>query len=159
MSQDAYGLSKVAGEEVAAAYCRRGAGSAASLRFSTILSEDRYEQFIEHVKRDVGAQAHMLWSYVDLRDAARACLLALDAPFEGHAPLFITSADTTSDLPTDTLLERYYPHVPRRTVPSDAGPRWSLLDGTRAREVLGYRPEYHWPEILAAQSGRVAGTA
>ena len=38
LPQDCYGLSKANGEEIAAAYCRRGAGSAASLRFSTILS-------------------------------------------------------------------------------------------------------------------------
>ena len=156
LPQDAYGLSKAAGEEIAAAYCRRGAGSAASLRFSTIVGEDRYEYFIKHVHSDVGAQAHMLWSYVDLRDAARACLLAVDAPFEGHCPVFVTAADTTSDLPTDTLLQRYFPKVPRRTaylgVAAPAG-RWSVIDCTRAREVLGYRPEHSWPEVLAAQAG------
>jgi nucleoside-diphosphate-sugar epimerase len=158
LSQDAYGLSKVVGEEIAAAYCRRGAGSAASLRFSTIIGEDRYTRYIEHVKRDVAAQANMLWSYVDLRDAARACLLALDAQFEGHAPLFITASDTSSDLPTDELLRRCFPRVPRRSMPSCAdepvADRWSLIDCTRARDLLGYRPAYHWPEILAAQTGR-----
>ena len=158
LSQDAYGLSKSVGEEIAAAYCRRGAGRAASLRFSTIIGEDRYARYVEHVKRDVAAQANMLWSYVDLRDAARACVLALDAPLEGHVPLFITSADTSSDVPTDELLQRYFPHVPRRSPPTSAGDpttaRWSLIDCTRARDLLGYRPAYHWPEILAAQTGQ-----
>jgi nucleoside-diphosphate-sugar epimerase len=156
LPQDAYGLSKAAGEEVAAAYCRRGAGSAASLRFSTIVGEDRYESFIKRVRGDAGAQAHLLWSYVDLRDAARACLLAVDAPFEGHCPLFVIAADTTSDLPTDTLLQRYFPKVPRRTAYPGAAAlagRWSVIDCTRAQEVLGYRPEYSWPEVLAAHAG------
>jgi nucleoside-diphosphate-sugar epimerase len=163
LSQDAYGLSKVVGEEIASAYCRRGAGSAASLRFSTIIGERRYVQFVEHVKQDVGAHAHLLWSYVDLRDAARACLLALDAPYEGHEPLFITAADTTSDLSTDVLLERYFPRVPRRSSPAGTPEpltdRWSLIDCSRARAVLGFDPQYRWPEVVAAQSREPEGTA
>jgi nucleoside-diphosphate-sugar epimerase len=129
-----------------------GAGSTVSLRFSTILREDAYAQFISRVRSDVGAHAHLLWSYVDLRDAARSCLLALNAPLEGHVPLFVTAADTTSDLPTDALLTRYFPEVPRRASASHASTpteRWSLIDNARARDVLGYRPEHTWSEALA----------
>jgi UDP-glucose 4-epimerase len=60
LPQDAYGLSKALGEEIAAAYGRRGAGSTASLRFSTILSEDAYAGFISRVRRDVQAHARLL---------------------------------------------------------------------------------------------------
>lgn len=159
--QDAYGLSKSVGEQIADAYSRRGAGSAVSLRFSTILKEDAYAQFISRVRSDVGAHAHLLWSYVDLRDAARSCLLALNAPLEGHVPLFVTAADTTSDLPTDALLTRYFPKVPRRASAAHSPApteRWSLIDNTRARDVLDYRPEHTWSEVLAGQSGRPDGT-
>ncbi len=155
LPQDAYGLSKAVGEEIAAAYCRRGAGSAASLRFSTILTEDTYQRFIAGVRRDPGASAHLLWSYVDLRDAVQACLLALTAPFDGHHPLFITADDTTADVPTDTLLARYFPNVARHTPASDsamAHARWSLLDGARARAVLGYRPQHSWQDAFTEQT-------
>jgi len=155
LPQDAYGLSKATGEEIAAAYCRRGAGSAASLRFSTILAEDSYQQFITDVRRDPRASAHLLWSYVDLRDAVQACLLALTAPFDGHQPLFITADDTTADVPTDALLARYFPNVPRHMPAADGAithARWSLLDGARAAEVLGYRPQHSWQEALTEQT-------
>lgn len=147
LPQDAYGLSKANGEEIAAAYCRRGAGSAASLRFSTIVTKEIYGSFFTEVQHDPGAFAHLLWSYVDLRDAARSCLLALNATFEGHVPLFITAADTAVPVPTDTLLERYFPNVARRALSADGDAptdRWSLLDGARARVVIGYLPEYRW---------------
>jgi len=157
LPQDAYGLSKTQGEGIAEAYCRRGAGSAASLRFSTVLAEDAYEPLLAGVRRDPGASAQLLWSYVDLRDAAWACHLALEAPFDGHVPLFITASDTTAELPTETLVDRYYPGMPRRQPLWDAPPlaeHWSLLDCTRAREVLGYRPEYTWRQVLAEQPAR-----
>lgn len=155
LPQDCYGLSKAQGEGIAAAYVLRGAGSAASLRFSTVLAEDAYAPMIAGVRREPGASAQLLWSYVDLRDAARACLLALNAPLEGHVPLFITARDTTADLPTDSLLDRYFPQVPHYMPPADAPPlaeHWSLLDGARAWEVIGYRPEYTWRQVLGEQS-------
>jgi nucleoside-diphosphate-sugar epimerase len=147
LPQDAYGLSKANGEEIAAAYCRRGAGSAASLRFATILEVTGYHQFITGVRADPGAYAHLLWSYVDLRDAAEACVLALTTPFEGHHACFITAGDTASELPTDELLDRYYPRVPRRSGRRRA--RWSLLEGTQAAAVLGYHGRYTWQAVLA----------
>lgn len=147
LPQDPYALSKAAGEETAAAYARRGAGSAASLRFSTILHPRNYRQFIDRARDDPGASAPLLWSYVDLRDAVDACVLALTAPFEGHEPLYVTADDTTSALPTDLLLERYFPTVPRR--PGDRPERWSLLDVARAAEVIGYRPRHRWRGALA----------
>jgi len=145
LPQDAYGLSKAAGEDIAAAYCRRGAGSAASLRFSTILREDSYAEFIGAVHRDPGQSARYLWSYIDLRDAAMACIRALTGPYTGHQRLFIVADDTAANLPTETLLDRYFPTVPRRT-PLQG--RCSLIDGTQAREVLGFQPQYHWPGAL-----------
>jgi len=151
LPQDAYGLSKTAGEDIAAAYCRRGAGTAASLRFSTILREDAYAEFISAVHRDPGQSARYLWSYVDLRDAAQACILALTVPYDGHQPLFIVAGDTTANLPSDTLLDRYFPAVPRRRRPRG---RESLIDTTRAGELLGYRPRYAWPSVLGWDEGQ-----
>ncbi len=150
LPQDCYGLSKVHGEETAAAYCRRGAGSAASLRFSTILTTGAYQHSVERVREDPGRHAHLLWSYVDVSDAAEACMLALTAPFEGHQPLYITAEDTLSELPTDELIERYFPHVPRR--PGDRPARWSVLTIDRAATVIGYHPRITWQAALAAQA-------
>ncbi len=141
LPQDCYGLSKATGEEIAAAYARRGAGSALSLRFSTILSEEAYESMTAGARRDPGSQAHLLWASVDLRDAANACVLAVEATLQGHQPLYVTADDTTADLPTEELLDRFFPRVPRR--PGERPARWSLLDISRARVAIGYQPRYH----------------
>jgi UDP-glucose 4-epimerase len=151
LPQDCYGLSKATGEEIAAAYCRRTGGSAASLRFSTILAEDGYTRHVARVREDPGGSAHLLWSYVDLRDAARSCLLALAAPFEGHQPLYITAADTLSALPTGELAARYFPRVPIR--PGDRAPHWSALAIARAEAAIGYRPRHGWRDAPPGGGG------
>jgi nucleoside-diphosphate-sugar epimerase len=149
LPQDCYGLSKAQGEANAAAYCRRTGASAASLRFPSILNENSYVQLTAAVQNDPRAYAHLLWSYVDLRDAAEACLLALAAPFDGHQPLFITAADTLSTLPSATLAERFFPTVPRHALPA----RCSLLKIDRAAIVIGYQPHYSWHTVLEGLQG------
>lgn len=144
LPQDAYGLSKATGEEIAAAYCRRTGWSAASLRISAIVNDVSIHQLLERVQQNPGGWAPEFWSYVHVSDVARSCLLALTCPFEGHQVFHITSNDTTSELPTDELLDRWFPTVPRRPGVRDA--RWPLVGGTHAAAVLGYVPCYRWSE-------------
>jgi UDP-glucose 4-epimerase len=153
LPQDAYGLSKATGEEIAAAYTRRTGSSAASLRISTIVDNTTVQSLLENVRQHPEAWASALWSYVHVQDVARACLLALQSPYEGHQAFHITSNDTSSELATDELLDRWFPNVPRRGTPQNT--RWSLIDGTKASTMLGYTPEYRWAE---AASGSPAET-
>ena len=147
LPQDAYGLSKATGEEIAAAYCRRTGASAASLRISTIVSDETIQPLLQNVQQKPDKWASSLWSYVHINDVAQACLLALTCPYEGHQIFHITSNDTTSELPTNELLDRWFPNVLRRTRSHE--PRWSLIDGLRAEEMLGYRPQHHWSNSSA----------
>ncbi|GCE02972.1 NAD-dependent epimerase/dehydratase family protein [Dictyobacter aurantiacus] len=146
LPQDPYGLSKANGEEIAAAYCRRGAGSAASLRISTIVDEADLSEKFESARIAPENWASSLWSYVEVRDVAHACFLALTTPFEGHLPCFITAAETISEIPTNDLLQRWFPHVPY--VVGESSPHWSLLNGSCARDRLGYVPRYRWSDLL-----------
>ena len=77
---------------------------------------------------------------------AQAFLLSLTRPLEGHQIFHITSNDILAEQPTDELLERWFPNVPRHIAPGEA--YWSLIDGHRAASRLGYLPRYHWAEVL-----------
>ena len=52
-----------------------------------------------------------LWSYIDARDAARACRLSLEADFGGHQAFNICAPSTIMDIPTRELIARYLPRV------------------------------------------------
>jgi Nucleoside-diphosphate-sugar epimerases len=142
LPQDAYGLSKANGEEIAAAYCRRTDGSAASLRISHVVDEPDIRRFLKDVRQGPGNYAAEFWAYVHVNDVARACLLGLTRPLNGHQVFLISADDTSSELPTDELLDHWYPTVLRR--PGTREAHWSLLDNTRAREILGFVPSYRW---------------
>lgn len=146
LPQDTYGLSKANGEEIAAAYVRRGAGTSVSMRISTIIDDSDIQTLLERVRLRPADSASVLWSYVHVSDVAHACWLALTRPLEGHQIFHITSNDTTSSLPTDELLKMCFPDVPCRAHGPE--PRWSLIDGTHAASVLGYQPRYRWSDAL-----------
>lgn len=146
LPQDPYGLSKAVGEQIAAAYHRRGAGDAVSLRISHVVEDSTMDALLERTAKDPGRFAPELWSYVHERDVARACLLALTRPVDGHAAVHVTAADTASTQPTDALLARWFPDVAVREHDHDPAERWSLIDTRAGAAVLGYVPTYSWAD-------------
>ena len=146
LPQDAYGLSKANGEAIADAYTRRTGGCAVSLRISTVVDDTTVHTFLKSLQQHPDRWPPLLWSYVHIDDVAQACLLALNGPLEGHQVFHVTSNDTFAEQPTNELLDRWFPNVPRRHTAGEV--YWSLVDGHRSAEVLGYLPRYRWAEAL-----------
>jgi UDP-glucose 4-epimerase len=140
LPQDPYALSKVVGEQIAESYVRRDAGTAVSLRFCHVTDDEALPRRVEFVRDRPEYLARELWAYVHVRDAARACLLALTAPVEGHVAVLIAAPDTLSDLPTDDLVARHLPDTQVRE--HGPGERWPLLDTGRAARLLGFEAAY-----------------
>jgi len=134
--QDPYGLSKLVGEQLCDAASQRTGMQLASLRFSGIYTEEHRERLVERSKNPLIRGTGALWSYVDVRDAARACRLGLEANFAGHQAFNLCAPDTIMDTPTAELAERYLPHV--KSLRKAAG-RWSGYDIAKAEKILGFR--------------------
>jgi nucleoside-diphosphate-sugar epimerase len=137
--QDAYGLSKAVGEQIAAAYARRTGGVAISLRISTVVDAEYLPRLKGILRDNPQAGATSLWSYIHVDDVARICAAALTAPLEGHQAVLWTARDTIMDRPTDELLDEWYPSVPRNPRSDE-----SLVDCTLARELFGISPNFSW---------------
>ena len=82
-----------------------------------------------------------LWSYVDVRDVALACRLAVERGGLGFVALNIGAADTRSALPSEDLARRFAPGamVTRALAGYEA-----LYSIERARALLGYEPRHSW---------------
>ena len=80
------------------------------------------------------------WGYVDVRDVAAACRLALEAPAEavGGSPSFIVAAaDTVMNRSSSALLAEVFPGVPLTREIAEFG---TLLAIDRARQAIGMSP-------------------
>ena len=141
LSADPYALSKEVDERTAAMFNRRTGMSVAALRFSWIARlEDAVAAAGGH-RENRAANVRILWSYVEIRDAARACRLALEAPGLGFEAFNVTADDTLSDVPTEELLRRYAPEVDIRERIEGTSSGFSI---EKARRLLGYEPQYTW---------------
>jgi len=141
LAQDAYGLSKIAGEDLADGFARRDpALSVTSLRFTLILSPDELENALPNWQQREKSSASVLWTYIDARDVARCIRLCLEAESPGHRAFYVNAPNTFMQKPTLELLHAYYPEVPYDPARLDAC--MAPIDCTAVRAFLGFQPEY-----------------
>jgi nucleoside-diphosphate-sugar epimerase len=144
-----YALSKVASETIAGHIAQWSGIPFVALRFSNIWSHTDYEEFREFWADPAGRKWN-LWGYVDERDVAASCRLALEAPAEavaGSHAFIIAAADTVMNRPSAELLAEVFPGVPLTRDPGTFG---TLLAIDRARDVLGYHPSHSWRDHISA---------
>jgi nucleoside-diphosphate-sugar epimerase len=141
-----YSLSKVVSETMAEQFTRWSGIPFVGLRFSNIIGSAEYATFPD-VWRDPARRKWNLWGYIDERDAAAACRLALEAEVTGAQAFIIAAADTVMDRPSLEVLREFYPDVPVR---GEVGEHQTLLSIDRATEVLGFRPKHSWRDTVSA---------
>jgi nucleoside-diphosphate-sugar epimerase len=135
-----YALSKVASETVAGQIAQWSGIPFIALRFSNILGPAEYETF-PSVWADPSLRRWNLWGYIDERDAALSCRLALEADVTGSQSFIIAAADTAMNRPSADLMAEFFPDVP---VTGDISGNTTLLSIARATEILGFTPQHSW---------------
>jgi nucleoside-diphosphate-sugar epimerase len=133
-SEEPYGLSKWICEQQADSFARRYEDiRIASLRFHWVVPDRATAGLYFNVAGPESAKH--LWAYTLFEPAARACLVSLDAAFEGHQVFYIVAPDTTNDLPSLELAARFFPHVPIR---GDLSGHRSFFSTAKAEHLLGW---------------------
>ena len=144
-STTTYALSKVVTETIAVELNRWSQIPMIALRFSNVYEVPDYDQ-LPALWDDIHARDFNLWSYIDVRDAASSCRMALEADVTGAESMIIAAADTIMTRPTRELLAERFPDVPVRR---ELGEFETLLSIDRARELLGWEPAHSWRDELA----------
>ena len=133
---DPYALSKRADEATADMIHRRYDMSVVALRMPYVGGvDDRLRPMAERWAHEPQLGAADVWSYLDVRDAARALVAALEPAEPGNHVVYVAAPETLVAQPTESLLARFHPGVPRphftgRTVPIDLAPARELLNFT-----------------------------
>ncbi len=148
--ESSYALSKLVGETMAAQFHRRTGIPIVGLRISNIMEPQEYAGFPAWWG-DARERRWNLWGYVDVRDVAQACRLALDAPVDNAEVCIVAAADTVMTRPSADLMAEVFPSVPI-TRPLEG--RETLLSIDRARRLLGYEPAHRWADHVPFPGGR-----
>ena len=140
-AETGYALTKVLGEEEIRQMARWNSGTSfVALRLCHVNDEEDYRAF-PALARDPHDRKASLWAYVDTRDAAQACRLALEAGVQGADSFIISAADTAKTIPTRDLLAEMFLGVP---VTRTLGEFETTFDHGKARRILGYEPKHSW---------------
>ncbi|RZS87512.1 nucleoside-diphosphate-sugar epimerase [Motilibacter rhizosphaerae] len=133
-----YALSKVVGETMAEHISAWSGIPFIGLRLSNVFTEQDYAD-----QPSFTAQSRLwnAWGYVDVRDVALACRLALTAEITGARSYVIAAADTILDRPSAELTAEVFPGVEVRRPLEEFE---TLLSIDRARAELGYEPQHSW---------------
>jgi nucleoside-diphosphate-sugar epimerase len=142
--ESSYAVSKLLSEELARQLNRWTGTPYVALRFSNIMEPEEYERFPSFWD-DARLRRWNLWGYVDTRDVADSCALALERDVSGAEHFIVAAADTVMNRPSRELMEEVYPQVPYRPTGGEYG---SLLSSGKAQAMLGYEPRHSWRDHL-----------
>jgi nucleoside-diphosphate-sugar epimerase len=144
--QDSYGLSKVLGEHIADSIVTVHKDmTVSSLRFPGVNFDLSYESFKERWCNP-RSRTSGFWTYIDARDAAMTCRLALEAKFTGHEVFIVSATKNCMIQPTMELIKKYLPHGAK--IKKVSGTHWSCVDSAKARRMLGFKPQHLWQDYL-----------
>ena len=143
--ESSYSLSKVMGEEMARQYCRRNPEMKIfGLRYSNIMEEHDYKQF-KSFQNDPFLRKWNFWGYIDARDVAQACILAMESKLKGADHFIIAADDTVMEENNKSLLDKVFPKI---NIKGDIGKNKTLLSNEKAKNILGFKPEYSWKNYI-----------
>ena len=143
-SQDCYGLSKMVGETLCEGFHRRTPTmSLKSLRFTSVLDERNREFFVQQVNENQEPTfSGAFWTFIDVRDCATSCRLAMEYTEPGHEAFYINASHIYTRQPVEELLRKHFPddypiadHIKGSTSPVDPG---------KAERLLGFKPRYNY---------------
>ena len=140
-----YALSKVVSETAAHHIAQWSETSFIGLRLSNIHLAEDYAR-VPGYWGDAHSRKWNLWGYIDVRDFALACRLALDAPVSDAENVIIAAADTIMNKPSADLMREVFPGVP---LTRDLRANETLLAIDQAHDVLGFFPEHSWRDAIS----------
>jgi nucleoside-diphosphate-sugar epimerase len=148
-----YSLSKVVAETMAHHVSEWSGIPFVGLRLSNIF---RPQDYASVPSFDAEGRKWNLWGYIDSRDVAQACRVALDADVTGARSYIIAAADTIMDRPSEELLREVFPGVELKRSVSEFE---TLLSIERAKAELGFAPAHSWRDEVARLAGADISTS
>ncbi len=143
LPQDAYGLSKIVNEKTGDMFYQQTGMQVVSFRIGNIITPAMYKRFPEFIHQPEERE-RILWSYVDARDVASACRLAVECDGRGSIAINLAADDTSMDVKSRDLMRARYPDVTDFRESLDGFE--TLLSNKLAKERLGWQPVYSWRE-------------
>lgn len=150
---EVYGLTKAFGDELCQCFSREDDLQTVCLRYTFVTFAANYGPFIQGVTAPgprEGTDTTHAW--IDVEDVASAFECALTFPMAaGQSETFyLTAREHSGTEPTLKMIERMWgPEMPVDKTYYEGNEHGSLFDIRKAEQMMGWRPEWDIPRIVA----------
>jgi nucleoside-diphosphate-sugar epimerase len=147
---DFYSLSKECTESICRSYANRGKVEVIAIRPTHIVFPPEYPEL---EARGADPRNYHLWTYIAPEDVAEAFRCALETADGRYGAYYATASDGLNTRPTLELLQERYGELPpvRDANYFKKDPAAAILDGSRARDGLGFEAKINWRDMVAVR--------
>ena len=145
-AEDCYGIAKIAAEVVAEGMYRRSGTQIISLRLGNIITPEVYNKIFPEFINDTYKRMRNLWNYIDARDIATACQLAIEVDGLGAEVMNIGADDTCQDIKSIDLVKAEFPKL--ADIRSGINEYQPIYCNKKAKEMLGWKPVHFWRDYV-----------
>ena len=149
LPEDCYGLSKIVNEKTADTINRRCGMQIVSFRIGNVITPEMYKNFPDFIHNPEKRRV-IAWSYIDARDIASACRLAVEADGLGSVAINLAADNTSMDMKNSELMKAEFPKVTDIRVPLDNYN--TLLSNEKAKKLLGWQPVHNWRDYVQTRN-------
>jgi len=145
--EDAYAMSKVAGEVTARSFHARTGADVYGLRINNVIEPHEYAEMFPAFLVDPSLRRRNLFAYIDARDLGQRVQCCLETDGLGYEVFNVANADMSVAATTQEIQDRFYDKVEVRR---EMGRNETFYAIDKARDLLGYAPRHSWRDVLAA---------
>ena len=144
--EDAYAMSKVAGEATARSFHARTGADVYGLRINNVIEPHEYAEKFPAFLDDPSLRRRNVFAYIDTRDLGQMVQRCLETDGLGYQVFNVANADMSVAATTQEIRARFYDDVEVRR---EMGRDETFYAIDKARDLLGYAPRHSWRDDLA----------
>jgi nucleoside-diphosphate-sugar epimerase len=143
--EDAYAMSKVAGEVTARSFHARTGADVYGLRINNVIEPHEYAEMFPAFLADPSLRRRNIFAYIDVRDLGQMVQCCLKTDGLGYEVFNVANADMSVAGTTQEIHDRFYDGVEVRREMA-RGETFYAID--KARDLLGFAPRHSWRDVL-----------
>lgn len=143
--EDSYAMSKVCNEVTARSFQRRSGFDIYGLRINNVIEPHEYAENFPAYMEDPALRRRNFFAYIDARDLGQMVQRCLETDGLGYEVFNVSNDDHSVALTSAELIARFYEGVP---VKGEIGETETFYSNRKARDLLGFRPEHGWRDVL-----------
>ena len=145
-AEDPYGMAKIAAEVAAEGFHRRAGTQIINLRLGNIITPEMYHRIFPGFIKRTDIRRRNLWNYIDARDIATACQLAIEVEGLGAEIMNIGADDNCQELTSVELVKAEFPEL--TDIRSDISGYQPIYCNKKAKEMLNWKPIHFWRDHI-----------